>query len=314
MAGIDSDLPEENSDLFEFDLECSSYNQFEKSKNTPASFSNITGDFEFIRKQKIAYWRFIVPVLLIGTLLSAGFYSLENFDKKEFSTSIHQALKTDLEVTEIPHVEEVVILEDTIVQTETIVFEEPPKTEVNIPVAEIKQEEETKDVEILPEPVVESTESITAKVEELVSSEVSIPVLNKVKNFKTENIQEARALSVSTGRYIFVKFRADWCIPCKLMETTALKDESVVKLLNEKFIILDIDIDQARGRKIKEEYYVEQLPTLIVLDDLGNQMKRRESAIGTSGLLEMLESVAQYIYLEEETTAGLDGFNGAGER
>ena len=65
-------------------------------------------------------------------------------------------------------------------------------------------------------------------------------------------------------------------------------------------MVLDVNVDEVGGSKIKEEFYVDKLPTLIILDELGNQMSRQEGAVGTLGIIEMLESAAAYIYLEKE--------------
>ncbi len=51
------------------------------------------------------------------------------------------------------------------------------------------------------------------------------------------SIQEADSIqNMYPEKQILVKFYADWCHPCKIMDQTTLQNEEVVKMINENYI------------------------------------------------------------------------------
>lgn len=51
------------------------------------------------------------------------------------------------------------------------------------------------------------------------------------------SIQEADSIQkMHPQKQILVKFYADWCHPCKIMDQTTLQNEEVVKIINENYI------------------------------------------------------------------------------
>jgi thioredoxin 1 len=80
-----------------------------------------------------------------------------------------------------------------------------------------------------------------------------------------------------------LKFEAAWCGPCK-MQT------SVIKSLGNKITIpievIDVDENLAMGKI----YAVRSVPTLILLDDSGEEIKRNVGALKEKDLLEFIKN------------------------
>ena len=131
-------------------------------------------------------------------------------------------------------------LHDTITDT-TLTFDEVESIETFESSAFSGQIEETNsfteniEPKEKPEVLAQETDHSISPTKELESGSKRInakPVRPEIKNFKTKNLEKAKKWSAKTGRYTFIKFGAEWCVSCKLMESTALVDKSVVNLLN----------------------------------------------------------------------------------
>ena len=78
-----------------------------------------------------------------------------------------------------------------------------------------------------------------------------------------------------------LKFSASWCSPCKILQT-------IIDGMNNLPIdieSIDIDIDT----KLAQQYNIRGVPTLVMIDDTGNEIKRNVGMITRDKLLEWLK-------------------------
>ncbi len=59
-------------------------------------------------------------------------------------------------------------------------------------------------------------------------------------------LDEAIAESRATGKPVFVAFKSHTCSVCKMMESTVLSDEAVLKALSEDFVVANLYVDDKR--------------------------------------------------------------------
>lgn len=78
-----------------------------------------------------------------------------------------------------------------------------------------------------------------------------------------------------------LKFEASWCGPCKMLGKAieSVRDQTDVK-------IEEIDIDQQPERT--KQYQVRGVPTLVLLDNTGVEVKRKSGAMSGPQFLEFL--------------------------
>lgn len=79
-----------------------------------------------------------------------------------------------------------------------------------------------------------------------------------------------------------LKMSASWCLPCKSLAQMLDKAKSKITIEIE-----DIDIDDQP--ELAMQYNVRGVPTLILVDDSGNEIKRNVGMITEERLLEWLK-------------------------
>ncbi len=76
-----------------------------------------------------------------------------------------------------------------------------------------------------------------------------------------------------------LKFYADWCAPCKMISTIidGVKDKLPVP-------VEEINIDE--NNDIAKKYGIRGVPTLVMVDESGAEVKRQVGMVTEKGLLE----------------------------
>ena len=116
---------------------------------------------------------------------------------------------------------------------------------------------------------------------------------NKVDSpFESISLTTAKEIAQAEGKYVFIDFYADWCVPCKWMDETTYADKNIVKTLKDRFVSVKVNIDDFDGYSLKEEYNVRDLPTVIVLDQRGRVIKRFEESMAPAKLKDILDGIA----------------------
>ena len=78
-----------------------------------------------------------------------------------------------------------------------------------------------------------------------------------------------------------LKFYAEWCQPCKMQS-------QIIKRAGDKIKtpIEDVDIDN--NIMMSTEYKIRSVPTMVLLDDDGKEVKRTVGVLNETQLLEFL--------------------------
>lgn len=122
-------------------------------------------------------------------------------------------------------------------------------------------------------------------------------LLNSKNSTKPEEIPEnstVSALAVTNENFekevlnskkpVLVDFYANWCEPCK--KTLPIVEEIAKENDNIKVVTINID----ESKKIKEQYEIKSIPTLVLIQN-GKEIVRRTGFTSKSDILELIKEM-----------------------
>ena len=128
-----------------------------------------------------------------------------------------------------------------------------------------------------------------------VASEAPVGAVANHATVKVEwenNMPSALERARDEGKPVLVNFYADWCVWCKRLESTTLRDAKVASVLQNKVVPLSLNVD-GDGKELSNEYEVDGLPTIVVLDAGGQEIGRISGYMPPDSFLERVEGFLQ---------------------
>ena len=108
-----------------------------------------------------------------------------------------------------------------------------------------------------------------------------------------ERTLEHRQEAAATGKRILYYFSADWCLPCKVMESEVFTDTQVARMLRNEFVVVKSDIETLDGYEMKQHFGIESLPGFLVVDRYGRELGRARAAMPLSRFKAFLRAPSQ---------------------
>lgn len=111
--------------------------------------------------------------------------------------------------------------------------------------------------------------------------------------FISKPLPLVKDMAARQGKLYFVHFTAQWCMPCRWMDENTFSDPALSDFVQQHYIAVKMDIDEAYGLKCKEEFTVQKLPTVLIFNTKGEVIDRREASIDADELLALLQQYSR---------------------
>jgi thioredoxin-related protein len=99
----------------------------------------------------------------------------------------------------------------------------------------------------------------------------------------------ARRESTKSGRDVLILFTSANCGWCRRLESSTLRDRSIVRLIDDQFIPVRIEETDPSAEAIFSSFSVEALPTFIVITSAGAIAVKQEGYLDSSSLSAILK-------------------------
>lgn len=86
------------------------------------------------------------------------------------------------------------------------------------------------------------------------------------------DLNQALSEAKTTNKPVFVDFYADWCSYCREMDEGTYTSPQVKEKLTQNYVLVKVDVDE--NPNISSKYQAYSLPTMVIVDSSGNEIKR----------------------------------------
>lgn len=106
--------------------------------------------------------------------------------------------------------------------------------------------------------------------------------------FAKLSFNEALAKATRENKLLIIKFTAEWCGPCKQMDRTTWRDQSVFDWAYDNAIVIAVDVD--KETKVSEQHKIRAMPTMVAYRD-GVEFDRTVGGMNASKTLAWMKDV-----------------------
>lgn len=106
--------------------------------------------------------------------------------------------------------------------------------------------------------------------------------------------ETALQIGKDTHRPLLLFFTTPWCYYCKEMERKVFQNKDITAILNERFLLVEVDISQEK--KLKENFRINYTPTSVFLDVHGKPIMDVKGYILTEKFRKLLRFVSEGHY------------------
>ncbi len=99
--------------------------------------------------------------------------------------------------------------------------------------------------------------------------------------------------SIKNNEKMIIDFYADWCIPCKELDAITFSDPRVIEK-TKSFKTYKVDMTHTmdeKTEKIRKQFNIKGMPTIIIMDSNGKEIKRLTGFIDPDEFLKIIENV-----------------------
>ena len=113
-------------------------------------------------------------------------------------------------------------------------------------------------------------------------------------NFKHVDGPEELDSAIKTfsieNKMFMLSFSSDECEPCQDVNNETYKDKSVIKCLDENFIMIKVDVDNRNNYPLISKYQVDRIPYFVFLNSIGNEIGYEAGNLPPQDMIDVCET------------------------
>jgi thioredoxin 1 len=98
----------------------------------------------------------------------------------------------------------------------------------------------------------------------------------------------AKQQAVESDKPIIIFFTGKWCSPCQIMKRQVWADEQVMRIVNDAFIPVEIDVANSDATATLSRFGINSTPTTIITDSDGKVLQHQPGRMNKTEFLELL--------------------------
>ena len=103
------------------------------------------------------------------------------------------------------------------------------------------------------------------------------------------DVEAAQKLAIEQDKLVLLHFSAEWCRPCKQLETFVFSSPLVAKAVSEKVVPVHVDTDT--HPELVKQFSIEEIPADVVVTTKGRVVSKRKSPKDISNYVRMVKSL-----------------------
>lgn len=111
---------------------------------------------------------------------------------------------------------------------------------------------------------------------------------NREIEFRDVSFDEAKEMAKEENKLIFLDCFGTYCPPCRTMEATVFKTDSVADFVNATFVNLKMNMDEEQFKPYKEKYHIGAVPSYLLLDAQGEEVYKFVGGMSADKFMEHL--------------------------
>lgn len=88
------------------------------------------------------------------------------------------------------------------------------------------------------------------------------------------SFKEALIKAKAENKQVLIDMSAIWCPACRKLDTQVLAEDSVKIAIEKNYVFARIEYESDAGKSFMARYQVSGFPTLLILDDQGNKIRK----------------------------------------
>ena len=106
-----------------------------------------------------------------------------------------------------------------------------------------------------------------------------------------QDYELAKRTAAQQHKLLIVDFYTTWCVPCKVLDKTIFKNDSIAGRISENFVVLKYDAEQDAVHNLSLKHHIASYPTTVVLTADGRVIQKMFGSGGSASLVENYTSL-----------------------